>query len=161
MMKSCVFLLALICLAGCGGSSKNQLAEVLSMSGESPQLIRGFHPAEQGWRWTQSEFAVALRPPRKAPEGTVLSVKYSLPDAVLAQLKETTLDISVEGIPLPPEKISKSGLQEVRRDVPAEVLKGKSGVNVEFKVHPFTPPGEVDRRELGVILHSVGLVKKS
>jgi hypothetical protein len=68
--------------------------------------------------------------------------------------------MQVEGIPLPPEKITKSGMQELRRDVPSEVLKGKTGVNVEFKVHPFTPPGEVDRRELGVILHSVGLIKK-
>jgi len=151
---------ALLALAGCGGK-EDQLAEVLSMAGDSPQLIRGFHPPEQGWRWTQSEFAVALRPPRKASNGTVLSVKYSLPDNVLAQLKEATLEITLEGIPLPPEKVSKSGMQELRRDVPNEVLKGKSGVNVEFKVHPFTPPGEVDRRELGIIVHSVGLIKKS
>jgi len=150
-------------LAGCGASSDAKLEEVVNTAngGPSPQLLRGFHPVEEGsWRWSQSKFSVALKPPRQISQGAVLVLKYSLPQPALATLKEVTISSTIEGIPLPPEKCSETGMRELRRDVPADVLKGKRAVTVDFAVDPFLPAGENDRRELGLIVHSIGLLRK-
>lgn len=151
-------------LAGCGANKEDQAAEVINVADESlsPQLLSGFHPVEQNsWRWTQSRFSVVLRPPRRVPAGAWLTVRYSLPEQALAKLQQTTLSATIEGIPLPPETITQAGLHEFRREVPAEVVKGKPTVRVDFQVQPFLPPGAVDGRELGLIVHTIGLVKKS
>jgi hypothetical protein len=140
-----------------------ELGEVINLADESmsPQLLRGFHPVEQNsWRWTQSKFAVALKPPRQSASGAVLVMKFSFPEAVQARLKSTTIHCSVDGIPLPPEICTKSGMQELRREVPPEALRGKTGVIVEFSVDPFPPAGSLDERELALIVHTIGLVKE-
>lgn len=154
----------LLVLHGCSKRKEGELAEVVNMGDPAlePQLLNGFHPIEQGWRWTKAQFSVALKPPRRADSaGAVLVLKYSFPDAVIERLKEVTIAASVNGIPLPPEKCSKGGMQELRRDVPADALKGKSAVTVDFIVSPFLAPSDSDQRELGVIVHSAGLVKKA
>jgi hypothetical protein len=155
--------LALALLSGCGSSGDVKLEEVVNTGsdGPSPQLLRGFHPVEEGsWRWTQSKFSVALKPPRQVSQGAVLVLRYSLPEPALATLKEVTISSTIEGIPLPPEKCSETGMRELRREVPADVLQGKRAVTVDFAVDPFLPAGASDRRELGLIVHSIGLLKK-
>jgi len=151
-------------LAGCRRSGRNgDLAEVVNMADESlaPQLLRGFHSVEQGgWRWTESKFAVALKPPRRASSnGATLELKCSLPEAVLARHKEVTVGAAIDGIPLPSARITATGIRELRWKVPADALKDKTGVTAEFTVDPFLPPSDTDRRELGLIVHAAGLVK--
>lgn len=153
--------LAAALLTGCHGN--RGMAEVVSMADESlaPQLLRGFHAVEQGgWRWTESKFAVALKPPRHASSnGATLELKCSLPETVLARDREVNVAASIDGIPLPAAKITASGIQELRWKVPPDALRGKSGVTAEFAVSPFLPPSDTDRRELGLIVHTAGLVK--
>lgn len=153
-----------VVIAGCRRDRSSELAEVVNVSDEAfaPQLLRGFHPVEEhSWRWTQSKFAVALKPPKQSGQGAVLVLRYSVPEAVFAKMKDAKISSRVEGIPMQAEPIAKAGLQEMRRDVPADALKGKSGVTIDFSVEPFLPPSDADQRELGVIVHSIGLVKRS
>ena len=162
-MRKLLTVVAITCLlAGCSKKKEGELAEVVNIAdpGLEPQLVKGFHPVEQGWRWTMSQFSVALKPPKSANKGAVLLLKYSLPDAVLEKQKEVTITASLNGVPLPPEKCTKPGIQEMRRDIPGDLLSGKSAVTVDFAVAPFLAPSDADKRELGVIVHTVGLVKK-
>lgn len=156
-------LMALLASAGCR-SGNSDLAEVINVADEglAPQLLRGFHGVENNsWRWTQAKFAVALKPPKKIDNGALLMMRYNLPEAVFAQRKEVTLTATIEGIPLPPEKITKAGAGEFRRDVPADALRGKRAATADFEVSPASPPGETDGRELGLIVDTIGLLKKS
>jgi len=161
-MKHFVLSLALLSLAGCGKSTPDleeriNTADVLF----APQLLSGFYHVEaRSWRWTKPTFAVALKPPRKAAKGVVLLMQYSLPPPALHQLQEVTISASVDGIPLPPEKCNQTGLLDFRRDIPPDAIAGKSGVKVEFTVSPHLKPTADDERELGLIVHNIGLVKK-
>lgn len=161
-MKHFVLTLALLALAGCGESTPD-LEERINTADEAfvPQLLSGFYHVEaRSWRWTKPTFAVALKPPRKATKGAVLLMQYSLPQPALDQLKEVTITASIDGIPLPPEKCTQTGLLDFRRDIPADALAGKSGVKVEFTVSPHLKPTPDDERDLGLIVHNIGLVKK-
>ncbi|MCC6363673.1 MAG: hypothetical protein IT165_09110 [Bryobacterales bacterium] len=150
-------------LAGCKSGRNGDLAEVVNTADESlaPQLLHGFHTVEQGgWRWTESKFALALKPPRRAgSNGATLLLKCSLPESVLAKHKEVKVTAAIDGIPLPVQKLTATGVQDLRWKVPPDALKGKSGVTAEFTVDPFLPPSDTDRRELGLIVHAAGLVK--
>jgi hypothetical protein len=161
-MKRLVLVLAVLALAGCSKSSAD-LEERINTADESfaPQLLSGFyHVEERSWRWTRPVFAVALRPPRKAPNGATLIMQYTLPKSALDQLKEVTITASLDGIPLQPEKCTQTGMLELRREIPADAIAGKSGVKVEFTVSPHLMPTAEDQRELGLIVHNIGLVKK-
>src|SRR5258708_5797053 len=102
----------LVVMGGCTKHKEGDLAEVVNMGdpGLEPQLLKGFHPIESGWRWTMGQFSVALKPPRRGDSvGAVLVLKYSLAEAVMEKLKEVTITAVVDGIPLPPEKCTKGG----------------------------------------------------
>jgi hypothetical protein len=107
-----------------------------------------------------SQFSVVLRPPSDGAEkGATLKLRYSIPGTVIDQLKPITLKASVGGVPLPPETIAESGEHIYARDVPAAALKG-GPVTVDFSVDKFLPAGQVDQRELGVIVVSAGFEGK-
>lgn len=161
-MKKFVLCLGWLILAACSKSTPD-LEERINTADEAfaPQLLRGFyHVEDRSWRWTQPSFAVALKPPRKAPNGAILVMQYGLPQSAIDQLKEVTITSSIDGIPLPPEKCSQTGMLELRREIPADALTGKTGVKVEFTVSPHLSPTADDSRELGLIVHNVGLIRK-
>ena len=125
------------------------------------QLIAGWHPVEHNaWRWTAGTFSVALRPPPGGSEkGAVLSVKFSIPEPVFAQLKEITLSAEIKGTKLPPEKYNEAGGHSYEREVDAKLLTGDS-VTVNFALDKFLPSSAADRRELGLVVSAVGLESK-
>ncbi|MBI3473849.1 MAG: hypothetical protein HY013_21035, partial [Candidatus Solibacter usitatus] len=127
----------------------------------APQLLKGFHAVEQNaWRWTMAKFAVALRPPKDAArKGAVLTLKFAVPDPVISRLKTVSLSAAVGGTPLSPETYTQAGEFTYTREVDARLLTGEA-VNVEFTVDKAIPPGEVDQRELAVIVTSVGFEAK-
>lgn len=162
-MRRLAPLLALLALVACNREKGPQLAERINTADEAfaSQLLSGFYPVEEkSWRWSKPGFAVALKPPRQSNKGAILVMQYSLPEAALAQLKETTISPSIDGIPLQPEKCSMTGLLELRREIPADALAGKSSVKVEFQINPFLPASDQDKRDLGLIVHNIGLIKK-
>ncbi|MSV30163.1 MAG: hypothetical protein EXQ52_15675 [Bryobacterales bacterium] len=125
------------------------------------QLIAGWHPVEHNaWRWTAGTFSVALRPPPGGSEkGAVLTLKFSIPEPVFAQLKGITLSADIQGSKLPPEKYNEAGGHSYEREVDAKLLNGES-VTVNFSLDKFLPPGAADRRELGLVVSAVGFESK-
>lgn len=174
-MKRFIFVPLLVVLAAAGCKKKEPirvqqteeeagaLASIVHVADPqaTPQLLKGFHGVEQNsWRWTMGKFSVALRPPANAAKnGAVLNLKLSVPDPVIAKLKTVSLSAIAGGQTLSPETYTQSGEFTYTRDVAAKELAGDA-VNIEFSLDKFLPAGEVDQRELGVVVSSVGLEPK-
>ena len=125
------------------------------------QLTSGFYDIENNsWRWTMQKFAVTLRPPaRSSQQGATLEFHLTVPPTTAQKLGSITLSASVAGAALAPETYSRAGEYTYRRDIPAGVLSGDA-VRVDFQLDKAVPPGDVDKRELGVVASSAGLVGK-
>jgi len=129
--------------------------------GAAAQLISGFYPPEHGsWRWTMGKFSVALgAPPAAAQKGARLTMEFTLPDTVASRRKPVTLAAAVESHPLDSETYSQAGDYVYSRDVPAEAF-GAGPVKVDFALDKFLAAGEIEGRELGLIVKAVGLAPK-
>jgi hypothetical protein len=125
------------------------------------QLVRGFYSLEGGpWRWTARKFSVILRPPPgAAQDGARLELKLNLPDAVFQQLGAMTLSATAGGSSLAPEKYMEPGNHVYARDVPASAL-ARDSISIEFAADKAIPAGTLEKRELALIVTSVGLVSK-
>ncbi|MEX2262089.1 MAG: hypothetical protein WD696_09055 [Bryobacteraceae bacterium] len=125
------------------------------------QLLKGWHEVEQGsWRWTAGKFAVLLRPPRNAAEnGATLQLKFSVPEAVIARLQSVTLSADVQGFQTQPQTYKEAGQFVYSQDIEGKLLTGDS-VTVSFGLDKWLPPGNVDQRELGLIVSTVGFEAK-
>jgi hypothetical protein len=123
------------------------------------QLTSGFYDVEaHAWRWTEKQFAVTLRPPvHAAQQGAVLELHLTVPRPSIAKLGTIALSASIGGAALPPETYTRAGDYTYRRPVPASLLAGDA-VRIDFQLDKALPPGDVDKRELGVVVSSVGLV---
>jgi hypothetical protein len=149
-------------LAGCRSKSAAYLTEEepprmasVVMVGEpqaTPQLVSGWYEgAPKLWRWTGPRFAALLGTPRDAARnGALLKFNFTLPDALVSQLKTVTLGASIQGTLLEPETYNRPGNAVYARDVPAALLSGDS-CRVDFWVDKAFLPGGADRRELGVV----------
>ena len=122
------------------------------------QLLRGFYELEQNaWRWTQGKFSVTLKTPSKT--GATLTLKFSLPGAVIERIHSTDLSAKIGDLVLEPEKYDKPGDYLYTRDLPASALSSDS-VTIDFAWSKFLAAGEVEGRELASIVNSVGLKAK-
>ncbi len=127
-----------------------------------PQLVTGFYDIEEhSWRWTAQRFAVVLHPPEGgAQRGATLTVQFAIPDAVINKLKTISLSGMIGSTPLSPETYTQPGPYMYTRDVPANLLSADA-VRVDFQLDKALPAGtNGDRRELGIIVSSVGLEAK-
>jgi hypothetical protein len=125
------------------------------------QLVSGFHDIEGGgWRWTQKQFAVTLRPPAQAArKGAILELHLNVPEPSIEALKSLTLTASVGGTALAPETYRKAGEYVYRRDVDAKLISGDA-VRIDFQLDKAIAPGASDLRELGIVVTSAGLGAK-
>ena len=125
------------------------------------QLVKGFYSLEGGpWRWTAGKFSVTLRPPPGAAlGGGRLELMLNIPDVVFKELGAITLSATAGGSALAAEKYTQPGDQVYARDVPAIALAGDD-VSVEFSTDKAIPAGKIEKRELAVIVTSVGLITK-
>lgn len=127
----------------------------------APQLLKGFYNIESGaWRWTAGAFALALRPPRNAAlKGATLHFRFTIPDAIVAQVKTISLSASVNGTALSPETYTQPGNFDYSREIDPKLLQGEAA-NIEFTMSKFVPAGLIEQRELGVIATSAALEAK-
>ena len=125
------------------------------------QLVRGFHGVEgNAWRWTMGKFSVTLKTPANASQnGARVVAKFSIPDAVINNVKTTTLAASVAGKEIGSASYERSGEYTFTADVPAELAKSDA-LTVDFALSNFLKPGTVDNRELGVVASMVALESK-
>ena len=124
----------------------------------SMQLVRGFHALEdKSWRWTEGRFAATIRPPLHAEKnGASLFVKFTAAAPLIERVPAFTLTANVNGTAIPGETYSKVGEYVYRQNVPASALQ-KDAVTVEFAMDKFLAAGQVEGRELGLIVHALGL----
>jgi len=121
------------------------------------QLLRGFYPIEQSWRWTQKSFAVRLAPPSGSRQrGAQLQLHFGIPDPIIQNLNSITLSAAVDGFQLAPQRFEKAGQYTYTRDVTADHLQTPT-VTVGFTLDRALPPGPTDKRELGIVVTEVGL----
>jgi hypothetical protein len=92
-------------------------------------------------------------------ESEIDDLAFTIPDVAIAHAKSLTLSASIEGTQLPPETYNKSGQYEYKRDVPASAFS-KDAVRIQFSLDNAIPPAGAERRELGIIVASVGLEPK-
>jgi hypothetical protein len=125
------------------------------------QLLKGFHTVEQNaWRWTMGKFSVTLKPPVGASQkGAALSVKFTLPDAVVSNVKTTTLTASVGGQELGSKTYNAAGDYTFTADVPASAFTSDA-VTVDFALSNFLQAGTFDGRELGIVASTIALEPK-
>jgi hypothetical protein len=140
-----------------------RLASTVRMgdAGMASQLAGGFYGVESGaWRWTMRRFAVNLRPPaHSAQRGAVLELHLTVPPPSIQKLGAIALSAAIGDSALAPETYSKAGEYTYRRDIAASLLGGDA-VRIDFQLDKAIPPGDVDKRELGIVASSVGLVSK-
>jgi hypothetical protein len=162
-------LLALVAFgAGCRRKKKANtrdegLASVINVAdpADSPQLVRGFSAVEaDAWRWSTSKFSVVLRPPTGAAlTGANLRMTFTLNDTLVNKLGPVTVSARVNGTPIDSETFSKAGDSIYTHEVPASAL-GSDAVTVEFSTDKFLAPTDQDKRELALIVKTIGLVDK-
>jgi hypothetical protein len=124
----------------------------MSDAGASAQLLRGFHALEQGtWRWTEQRFAVALKaPPLLQDQPLHLTLKFTLPEALMEKQKTLTLSATVNGTPVGSETYDKAGDHVFSKPVPNEAL-AQEPAEVVFELDKALAGGELDARELGLV----------
>ncbi|MEZ5353623.1 MAG: hypothetical protein R2762_13375 [Bryobacteraceae bacterium] len=122
------------------------------------QLVKGFHQLEpDGWRWTMGQFTVTLLVPKEAAKkGGKLKVELTYPEPVLAKLGAATLKASVDGLALEPQTYSAAGGTTYEREIPASALGGET-VTIDFSLDKFLNAGDVEERELGMIVSAFEL----
>ena len=151
------------CKRGAKPRAAPELLSVVPMDDPhaNAQLVSGFYSLEGNpWRWTAGKFSAILKPPPGAAlEGAKLELKLNIPDLVIQQLGAVTLSASANGSPLPPETYARTGDHVYAPQVPADVLGGGS-VTIEFATDKVIPAGKVEKRELALIVTSVGLIPK-
>jgi hypothetical protein len=124
------------------------------------QLIKGFHEVENGWRWTQANFALALRVPGgAASRGGEFALSVTVPDSVMQRAGAPSLSCQAGGVALDPETFSKPGDYTYRRAIPAAALSAQA-LTFECSLTKFIASGVLEERELGVIALSAALTSK-
>ena len=134
------------------------LASVVNVAdpADSAQLVRGFSNVEaDAWRWSTSKFSVVLRPPKGAAN---LELKFTLHPNV-ATLGPVTVSATVNGTPVATETFSQAGDFVYSHEVPASALNSDV-VTVEFSSDKALAPTDQDKRELALIVKTIGLVPK-
>jgi hypothetical protein len=152
-----------IALPGCKLFRKAKLESTVNTSNPhtADQLVDGFYGVEAAaWRWTARHFVVKLKTPAGAAQkGGSLRLVLTVPSSSIDRLGPITLNAKVPGAAFAPETYSTTGTYTYRRDVPASALTGND-VNVEFDLDKSFSPDGVDKRDLGVIVTTIGLDSK-
>jgi hypothetical protein len=175
-MKFCLFVIAMACSLtewGCRRREPIRLQETdegsvglssqvqMSDPKAAIQLLKGFHAIEQNaWRWTMGQFSITLKVPAGAGQkGAALMAKFTIPDAVITNVKSTTLTAETAGNQIGVATYRAPGDYTFNADIPAKAITSDS-VTVDFALSNFLPAGSVDQRELGLVVTMISLDSK-
>lgn len=154
----------LLLLVGChrvnGWSSVVQMGDAETAN----QLLAGFYGVEGGagnntWRWTASDFSLALAPPANASHGARLRLKLYFPETQIQKLGPMTLTASIDGEPLKPETFASGGTYDFVRDVPACFLD-TNVLPISFAFDRYLPKSDTEGRDLGAVVLMAALEPK-
>ncbi len=121
------------------------------------QFTSGFYGAEQNaWRWTAGRFSVTLRPPRNASvRGAALVLQGAVPEELIRRRGPVRLSASVGKFRLPEQQFTEAGPCRYAQPVPPEAFSTEAA-KVEFSLDKPLAAGEVEQRELGMIVTTIG-----
>ncbi len=118
------------------------------------ELLSGWHNAEEGgWRWTRREFSALATVTAEPGSALQLQVQFFLSGDVIRVLGPITLRCRAEGRPLEPAFYPEAGDMVYRATLPA--LPADAPILLQFSLDKALPPGEMDDRELGIIVQSI------
>jgi hypothetical protein len=125
------------------------------------QLLKGFHAIEQNaWRWTMANFSVTLKaPPGAGQKGATLMAKFTVPDAVISNVKSTTLTASLSGEKIGAATYQAPGDYTFNAEIAPKAIPSDS-VTIDFALSKFLPAGSLDQRELGIVASMISLDPK-
>lgn len=154
----------LVVLAGCHRVKAPASVVHTDDPATAGQLLSGFYRVEgsgrdNAWRWTGSDFSVALAPPQVAPHGTQLRLRLYFPETQIQKLGPMTLTASIDGEPLASETYSQGGSYDFIRDVPACFLD-TNVLPISFSFDRYLPKSETDPRDLGAVVLMAALEPK-
>ena len=140
-------------------NSKNSGAQ-FNATDPLPGGSSGFHEVEDGgWRWTKGIFTITLVRPDFEAEGVL---ELNIAEASIARLGPLTLSVVVDGKIVGKQQYSEAGRQRlVWRMEPIAGGAGERPVTMRFELDRYFKPGEVDQRELGVIVKSMAVYPAS
>lgn len=125
------------------------------------QLTKGFFPVETLGRWTGRTFSVTLKPPPNAArKGAVLLLRAGIPGPSIAVLHSIRVSAAVNGVALPAQEYVKAGEFDYVPDVPASAFRAGGNTTVDFALDKALPPSGSERRELGVVVNTIGFEAK-
>ena len=114
-------------------------------------LVAGWHePHATGWRWTAREFAVGV-PAAWAASYRRILVRVYAPPALIERLGPIELRARAGGRDLLPSSIDQPGAHVFERAVRLD----SGGTTIHFSLDKCLPAGDVDARELGIVVESI------
>jgi len=117
----------------------------------SVKLLEGWYPLEQNsFRWTSRHFAVELRRTMPRP-ARKFRLRFHLPEMVVRQSGPVTIRAEVNGEAFAPETFSREGEYIYAVDLGRRIVKG-GPVRIDFRVDKALPAGDLDTRELALIV---------
>jgi hypothetical protein len=155
-----------VLLTGCTSNEQpirlDETATMLNVSDPraDKQFIKGFfNDAGQG-RWTGRTFSALLKPPPTAArKGAILVLRFGIPGPSIDRLRTIAISASVNGVAVAPEEYAKAGEFLYIRAVPPSSFRN-GNATVDFALDKALPPGANERRELGVVVNTVGFEAK-
>jgi SAM-dependent methyltransferase len=99
----------------------------------APKLLAGWHPEEEGWRWTKKEFSVSL-PPDPLISPRALQLRFHLYEG----LGPLTVRATVNGRRLEPETFRSAGEHVYRAVLPPDVVT-LGAAQVDFELDKTLP----------------------
>ncbi len=86
-------------------------------------------------------------------------LRFGIPESSIRALHSVQISAAVSGVTLTPQEYTQAGEFEYIRDVPATAFRGGDAI-VDFTLDKALPAGGNERRELGVIVNTVGFESK-
>jgi len=155
-----------VLLSGCSSQDNtirfDDTAIMLNMADPraNKQLVSGFFGNEGLGRWTGRTFQTVLKPPPAAArKGAILVLRAGVPASSIERLRTIQIRASVNGVAMAPQEYSQAGEFLYIRDVPARAF-GNGNATVDFTLDKALPPSGPERRELGVVVNTVGFEAK-
>ena len=140
-----------------GDPEADQRAYVLARSRRlrralSPSKWEGCYAPEGPWRWTAGAFSFEFSP---VPlRDTVLSLSFRVTEELLKRYGSTYLTIEMAGESLGGIELNRADSQLFEVTIPA-IATGTA--TIHCRLSKYLRAGEIEARELGMILHSVSL----
>jgi hypothetical protein len=122
----------------------------------SKQLVVGFYPSENGYRWTGPTFTVAL-PADNPAHSAEVTLSLFLPPNEIEQLGPVTITATGSEYQFGRATYDQAGAHDFTVQIPQGALSCTNVLPVTFTLDKYMHPSNGDSRELGVVVNRISL----